>query len=55
LKLDQNYLLDNMMVRIVGGKKSGSGSQLLMLVQTLKSQCKEIMGTIVSDIVETVI
>ena len=45
------------MVRVVGGKKGGSGcgSQLLMLVRTLKSQCKEIMGSIVRDMVEMVI
>jgi hypothetical protein len=44
------------MVRVVGGKKMGGcGSQLLMLVRTLKSQCKEIMGSIVRDMVEMVI
>ena len=54
LKLDQNYLLDNMMVKIVSGKNKGGG-ELLRLVQTLKSQCKEIMGSIVTDMVQMVI
>ena len=49
--MDQNYLLDNMMVR--RGKMRGG--QVLMLVKTLKSRCKEVMGVIVTDMVSMVV
>ena len=53
LRLDSGYLLNNLMVRLKSN--FSAGRQLLMLVRTIKSECSEIMGSVVTEMVEIVI